>query len=197
MVRLCEYVGKNKATLLVVKDIPRKPGTWHTRQELDTLGYVTILFMIKQYNCSYLQSRLCLAESPGILRKGERKAITVTLLHLIARDSLLHLGVHAHHLVVQLGVVSPHDLGVPSHGNKDGVDTAGQGCGKDVGNLETDEESKGHNDGCEVAIAVVAGVGKEQVQVGKEGAGVGDEDGAKRQNRSDQAFLSRSAWYKQ
>lgn len=105
------------------------------------------------------------------------------------RNGLLHLRIQPHHLLVQLGVVVDHDLRVPASSHKDGIDTARNRRGKDVCDLEADQESKGDNDRRKSSILVVARVGEEQVQVRKKPASKANKHGTKRENRSEEAFL--------
>jgi hypothetical protein len=88
-------------------------------------------------------------------------------------------------------VIAPHDLGVPTGSDKDGLDTAGDGCGEDVCDLEADEERKGQDDGGVLAVVVVGWVGEVEVEVGQEGAGVCDEEGAEGKDGSDEAVLGK------
>lgn len=60
--------------------------------------------------------------------------------NLAVANDLLDLRVHSAHLLIQLWVIAPHDRGVPASSDKDGFDTAGDGCGEDVCDLEADEE---------------------------------------------------------
>lgn len=112
---------------------------------------------------------------------------------LAVLNDLLDLGVHPDHLIVQLRVIAPHDLGVPTSSDKDGLDTAGNRCGKDVCDLEADEERKGHDDGGVLAVAVVGGVGEVEVEVGEKGTGVCDKEGAEGKYGSDEAVLYKLA----
>lgn len=113
---------------------------------------------------------------------------------LAVLNDLLDLGVHPDHLIVQFRVIAPHDLGVPTSSDKDGLDTAGNRCGKDVCDLEADEERKGHDDGGVLAIVVVGGVGEVEVEVGQKGTGVCDEEGAEGKDGSDETVLHKLAF---
>lgn len=53
----------------------------------------------------------------------------------IAND-VLHLGIDPDHFGIDLGVIARQDLRIPAGRDEDGVDTAGQWGGKDVGDLE-------------------------------------------------------------
>lgn len=106
-------------------------------------------------------------------------------------DGLLNLRVDANHLVIELGVIADHDFGVPGGGNEDGVDAARNRGGKDVGDLEADEEGEGDDDGSVVASPVVDGVGEGDVEIGEEGRGVADKGGAEGEHGADETVLQR------
>lgn len=86
-------------------------------------------------------------------------------------------------------MVSYHDLGIPARGNKDGVNTTAKRGREDVPDLEANQERVGHTNGSEASIAIIWGVGLKEVQIGKEGACIADEDGAERENRTDKTVL--------
>jgi hypothetical protein len=102
----------------------------------------------------------------------------------------LHLGIHPDHLGVQLRVVAPHNLGIPARCDKDSLDAARQGRREDVGDLEADEEGKGNNDGRVRSVAIVGRVGKEEVEIGEEGASITDEESTEREDRANETFLA-------
>lgn len=104
-------------------------------------------------------------------------------------NDLLNLGVHSAHLLVKLGVVAPHDLGIPTGSNKDRLDTARNRGGEDVGDLEADKERERHDDCCVLTVAIVRGVGEVEIEVGQETASVRDEEAAERKDGSDEAVL--------
>lgn len=95
-------------------------------------------------------------------------------------------------------MVLVHDLGIPAHGDKDGVDAAGQRRGEDVCDLEANEEGKGHDDGGGSAVAKVVveiarvaaaeDAGLEE-EVRDEAADDADEEGAEAEDGTDEAFL--------
>ena len=109
--------------------------------------------------------------------------------NLAVANDLLDLRVHSTHLLVQLWVIAPHDRGVPTSGDKDGLDTAGDRGGEDVCDLEADEEGKGQDDGGVLSIVVVGRVGEVEVEVGQKGTGVCNEEGAEGKNRSNETVL--------
>jgi len=101
----------------------------------------------------------------------------------------LDLGINPHHRIVNVGVIPHEDLGVPSGGNENGVDTTRYRCRKDVSNLQTDEEREEDDDCGVFALAVVFRFREDEVEVGEERAGVGDEKGAEGENGTDETFL--------
>lgn len=108
-------------------------------------------------------------------------------------DSLLDLGVHPDHLLVQLRVLLDHDLGVPGRSHENGVDATGDWRGEHIGDLKPDEERKGDDDGREAAALVVRGVRDVEVDEGQQRAGITDERGAEGQHGADEASLY-SVW---
>ena len=109
--------------------------------------------------------------------------------NLAVANDLLDLRVHSAHLLIQLWVIAPHDRGVPASSDKDGFDTAGDGGGEDVCDLEADEEGKGQDDGGVLSIVVVGRVGEVEVEVGQKGTGVCNEEGAEGKNGSNETVL--------
>lgn len=93
-------------------------------------------------------------------------------------DCLLHARVQLHELVVDFRVVVNHDLRIPAHRHEDGLDTTANRRHEDLAHLQADHESKGHNDSGKVAVGVVGRLRELQVQVGQQGADVGNEHGA-------------------
>lgn len=75
--------------------------------------------------------------------------------------------VHLDHVLVQLRVLAHHNLGIPCSSHKDGLDTTLQRRGEAVGDLQTDEESIGDDDGSESAVGVVGRVSEDEVEVGE------------------------------
>lgn len=86
-------------------------------------------------------------------------------------------------------MVAAHHGRVPSSGDEDGLDTAGNWGGEDVADLHANEERESHDDRGETTTIVVLGSSEAEVEVGKEGAGVADEETAKGENGTDQAIL--------
>lgn len=56
--------------------------------------------------------------------------------HLLSVDGLLYVGVDCDHAVVQIAMFSHEYLGVPGHGNEDGVDAAAERSSEDVTDLQ-------------------------------------------------------------
>lgn len=68
--------------------------------------------------------------------------------------------------MVKIRVISNHNLGIPRHSDKDGIDTAAEGRGEDVADLQANEEGKGADDNSEASGRVVRGFSKLKVQEG-------------------------------
>lgn len=75
--------------------------------------------------------------------------------------------VHLNHVLVQLRVLAHHNLRIPRGSHKDSLNATLQGCSEAVGDLQTDEESIGDDDGSESAVSVVGRVGEDEVEVGE------------------------------
>ena len=82
-------------------------------------------------------------------------------------DGLLHMRVNGHHALVEVAMLAHQHFRIPSSGHEDGIDTAGQGRGEAMGDLQTDHESVRDDHRCEPAVAVVGWVGEEEVEVGQ------------------------------
>lgn len=110
-------------------------------------------------------------------------------LNLLRVNSLLHMRIHLDHLVVQIRVVPDHDLGIPRHGHKDGIDAAAERRGEDVADLQADQERKGADDDREVAVGIVRGLGELEVEEREQRGGEADEERAEREDGADQALV--------
>lgn len=86
-------------------------------------------------------------------------------------------------------MVSHENFGVPRRGNKDSIDTAGDGRGENVGDLKPDKECEQENDGGIASICVVGRVREDEIQVSEKRASIGDEEGAKGKYGTNEAFL--------
>ena len=75
--------------------------------------------------------------------------------------------VHLDHVLVQLRVLAHHNLRIPRGSHKDSLNATLQRCSEAVGDLQTDEESIGDDDGSESAVGVVGRVGEDEVEVGE------------------------------
>jgi hypothetical protein len=82
-------------------------------------------------------------------------------------NSLLNMWIHLDHILIQLRVLAHHDLRIPRGSDENRLDTALQRRGEAVGDLQTDEESVGDDDGRESAVAVIGWVGEDEVKVGE------------------------------
>jgi len=78
-------------------------------------------------------------------------------------DGLLHVRVNGNQVLVQFSMLLDHDLRVKGSRDKDSVDTAADGRGEDLADLQTDDKGIGDDDGGEVAIGVVTWLGEDQV----------------------------------
>ena len=107
-------------------------------------------------------------------------------------DGLRHVRVNGNQVLVQLSMLLDHDLRVKGRRDKDSVDTAADGCGEDLADLQTNQEGIGHDDRGKVAVGVVAWLSEDQVQVSEKGAGIADEGSAHCQYRTNQAFVDES-----
>jgi len=76
-------------------------------------------------------------------------------------NSLLHMRIHSNQLAVQLPVLLDHHLWIERRRHENSVDTATDGGGEDLADLQTDEEGVGDDDGRELAVGVVAGVSED------------------------------------
>lgn len=72
-------------------------------------------------------------------------------------NRLLNLREYLDHLLVQVRVVGDHDLGVPCHSDKDGINTTAEWRGEDVADLQANEKGKGADDHGEASGRVVRG----------------------------------------
>lgn len=104
-------------------------------------------------------------------------------------NGFLDLGIDADHLLVQLGVVADHNLRIPACGDEDGIDSTGNRGREDQRNLETNQERESNNHRSEAAVAVVLGLGDEEVDVTSQSAGVTDKHGSERQDGANETFL--------
>lgn len=86
-------------------------------------------------------------------------------------------------------MISHQDFWVPSTRHKYSVDTATQWSGKDIADLETNQERERNHDGCVSSIRVVGWFREDEIAVCKKGTGVGDECGANGKDRTDQTFV--------
>lgn len=107
-------------------------------------------------------------------------------------NGLLNVRVHLHHLMIQVRMISDHNLGVPCCCNKYCVDTTAERCSEHVADLETDKESERDNDGSKSTISVIRGLCEYQVEVRKQGASIPHECRTQAENRSDQTFVDES-----
>lgn len=106
-------------------------------------------------------------------------------------DSLLHMRIDLHHLLIHFRMLAHHNLGIPRCGHEDSLDAARQRRGEAMSDLQSDQEGIGDNDWSESAVLVVAWVGEEEVEVCKQGASVGHESRAHRHDGANKAFVDK------
>lgn len=99
--------------------------------------------------------------------------------------------IYLHHLVVQIAVIADHHFGVPSSRHEDRINTTAQGCGKDVANLQADEESKGYDNDRVLAVRVIGRVGELKVQVRKQSGGETDKGGTEGEDWTNQTLVDK------
>ena len=66
---------------------------------------------------------------------------------------------------VEIRVLSDQDIWIPTHGNKDSVNTTADRCQENLADLQANQECKCHNHRGECSATVVGGIGELQVQV--------------------------------
>ena len=91
---------------------------------------------------------------------------------------MLHIRINTHHPRPQIRILPNKHLRIKRHRNKESSNTTLDRHEEDITDLQTDQESKCHDDGCEGVALVVDGVGELEVEVGEEGTDVGYEYGA-------------------
>lgn len=74
---------------------------------------------------------------------------------------LLDVGIHLYHLVVQVRMLSDHDLRIPSRCYEDRIDTTAQGRRKDITDLKSNQKRKSDHDRCIATIVIVGGLGEQ------------------------------------
>ena len=75
-------------------------------------------------------------------------------------------------------MVSHQHLRIPCTRHHEGLHAAAQWRREDVADLQADQEGEGDDDDREAAVSVVLRIGELEVEVGEQGAGVGNESGA-------------------
>lgn len=70
-------------------------------------------------------------------------------------NGLLNMRVSRNHLRIQIGMLRDHDLRIKGCSHKNCVNAAAEGGREDVGDLQTNEECKGHHDWRIFTVTVV------------------------------------------
>ena len=105
-------------------------------------------------------------------------------------DHLLHFRVDAHHLGVEIGMISHQDLWVPSRCDEYRIHAATDWRHENLADLQPNQEREGHNYRCVFAAVVVLWLGELEVKKREQSAEIGDERGAHGQYRANQATKS-------
>lgn len=104
-------------------------------------------------------------------------------------NSLLNVRVDCDHALVQIREILHQHLCIKGHGDEKGGHTTLDRDEEDVGNLETDEEGKCHDDSGKGVARVVLRLGEGDVEVGEERAEVGNGNGTHGEDGVDEAFV--------
>lgn len=86
-------------------------------------------------------------------------------------------------------MVSDHDLRIPASSDENSINTTRQGCGKDVGDLESNEERECYHNWSVSSIRVILGIRDKQVDVANKGTGVANEQSSKGEDRANETIL--------
>ncbi len=103
----------------------------------------------------------------------------------------LHVRIHLHQSIPQVRELLDQNLRVKRHGHEERSNTTLDWNQEDIGNLETDQESEGHDDRCEGIAFIVVWLGEGDIEVCKERADVGYEDGTHGEDGVDEAFVDK------
>jgi len=93
-------------------------------------------------------------------------------------NRILHMRINLYESLIQIWIFPDKDLRIKRHRNKERRHSTLNRDQENITDLQADEECECHDDRSEAAAGVVSGVRELNVQVGKEGAHVGDENGA-------------------
>lgn len=89
----------------------------------------------------------------------------------------LHMWIHGDHSLIQIGILPHQYLGIESHRHKEGTNSALDWHQEDIANLQSDQERKGHHHRCITTSRVIFRLCEGNVEIGEEGADVGNEYG--------------------
>jgi hypothetical protein len=103
----------------------------------------------------------------------------------------LHVRIHLYQSIPQVRKFLNQNLRVERHGHEERSNTTLDWNQEDVGDLETDQESEGHDDSCEGIAFIVVWLGEGDIEVCEERADIRYEDGAHGEDRIDEAFVDK------
>ena len=93
-------------------------------------------------------------------------------------NHLLNLWIHTNHPLIKIRMVPHQNIRIPRSGNENCIHPTPDWGQKNLAHLQSNEECKGKNNGCESAAGVVGRGGELEVEESEQGTEVGDEGGA-------------------
>ena len=105
---------------------------------------------------------------------------------------MLHSGINLNQFVPELRMLRGSNLGIPPHRHEDSLDTASNGCDKDLTHLQSNQEGECHDNRRECSSVVVGRVREFEIQVSKKSAQITHEQTAHGEHRPDQAVVDES-----
>lgn len=97
--------------------------------------------------------------------------------------------INRHHPLIQIRILRHQNLRIKRHGHEERRHSTLNWHQEDIADLQSDDEREGHDDGRVAAGSVVRGRRESDVEVGEQGAGIGNEDGAHGQDGVDETFV--------
>lgn len=88
-------------------------------------------------------------------------------------------------------MITHHDLGIPCHGYKDGIDTRAKRCCVNVADLQADQEGKGNNNNGILALGIIGRISELEIKVGQECSYIAYQHGAGGKHRPYQTFVDK------
>lgn len=92
--------------------------------------------------------------------------------------SLTNMRINIHHPPPKIRILINQHLRIKSHGHKERRNPALDRHQEDITDLQSNEESKSHDDSGKGVVGVVGGSGEGEIEVSEERTDVGDEDGS-------------------